>query len=140
VRKIGNPVIFQDTSNRLWLFYASTTVGGWSMTSINYKISSDGGETWSKSQKMRLTPVFNITSNVKNKPVHLSDGSFLLPIYQESIRKTAQLLWVKLTDNGISYRKRQMTHLHKAMQPSIIHQEKKKLIAFLLRARYTHTQ
>jgi len=69
VKKIGNPLLFSDNAGRLWLFYSSVAVGGWSGSSLNFKVSADNGNTWTKSSKMILSPFFNLTENVKNKGI-----------------------------------------------------------------------
>ena len=130
IKKLGNPVIFSDKEGRLWLFYASVTVGGWSGTSLNYKTSTDEGLTWTKSRKMMLGPFFNLAANVKNKGVNMDDGSFLLPVYHEFMKKYSQALLVRPGDVGTSYEIRKMTRTGRAIQPSIVHEGGKKLTAF----------
>lgn len=130
IKKLGNPVIFSDKSGRLWLFYASVTVGGWSGTSLNYKVSSDNGQTWAKSRKMILSPFLNLASNVKNKGIDLDDGSFLLPVYHEFIKKYSQVVRVRPGDAGAGFEIRKMTHEGTAIQPSLLYEEGKRLNAF----------
>jgi predicted neuraminidase len=120
VKKLGNPVLFRDSTHRLWLFYASVAAGGWSTCSLNYKTSTDGGSTWSRSEKLILSPLFNLTHNVKNKALLLDDGSFLLPIYSELIRKQSDVLRVRPGGDGIGYQVERMTHSGRAIQPALI--------------------
>ena len=35
IRKLGNPVVTRDAAGRIWLFYVSVSVGGWSGSAIN---------------------------------------------------------------------------------------------------------
>jgi predicted neuraminidase len=86
VRKLGNAVVMNDQRGGLWLFYA-TMLGGWSTATLNYKVSRDEGRTWSDSQKLILSPFFNLTNNVKNKGVRLSQDAFLLPVYHELLHR-----------------------------------------------------
>jgi len=130
IKKLGNAVISNDNSGRLWLFYASVTVGGWSGTTINYTVSHDQGETWAKSRKMVLSPFLNLTNNVKNKPLLLDDGSLLLPVYHEFLRKFSQLVHFRPDKNGAQYEIRKMTMEGRAIQPSIINEGKAGLTAF----------
>lgn len=109
IKKLGNAVISSDNNGRLWLFYTSVTVGGWSGTTINYKVSHDQGNTWTASRKMLLSPVMNLTNNVKNKPLLLDDGSFLLPVYHEFLRKFSQLVHFRPDRDGAEYEIRKMT-------------------------------
>ncbi len=120
VKKLGNPVLFRDATHRLWLFYASVAAGGWSTCSLNCKSSSDDGRTWSRSQKLVLSPLFNLTHNVKNKALLLDDGMFLLPVYHELIRKQSDVLRVRPGGDGIGYQVERMTHSGRAIQPALI--------------------
>jgi len=130
VKKIGNPVIFSDNKDRLYLFYSTVSIGGWSGTSINYKISLDRGTTWTASRKMVLSPFLNLTNNVKNKGIVLDDGSIVLPVYHEFIKKYSQMVRVRPDAYGIKYEINKATHEHKAIQPSILPEEEKVLVAF----------
>ncbi len=130
IKKIGNAIIFSDKEGRLWLFYVSIAVGGWSGSSLNYKVSLDEGESWSKSRKLILSPFFNLTNNVKNKGILFDDGSFLLPVYHEFIKKFSQLLWIRPEGTTMTYQIRKITHEKKAIQPSLLPMGEKSLVAF----------
>jgi predicted neuraminidase len=131
VKKLGNPVLVSDAMDRLWLFFSSVVEGGWSMASINYKVSHDWGKTWSRSEKIVLSPFFNLTNNVKNKAVLLDDGSFLLPVYQEFIRKMSYILHVIPKDGGIRYELVRIGTRGKAIQPALLHEGGRSLLALL---------
>ena len=130
VKKIGNPVIFSDRKDRLYLFYSTVSIGGWSGTSINYKISLDRGTTWTASRKMVLSPFLNLTNNVKNKGIVLDDGSIVLPVYHEFIKKYSQMVRVRPDTYEVNYEINKATHEHKAIQPSILPEDEKGLVAF----------
>lgn len=130
IKKVGNSLIFNDTEGRLWLFYVSITYGGWSGTSINYMISLDGGKTWSKSRKMLLSPFLNLTNNVKNRGIHFDDGSFIIPVYHELINKSSQLVWIRPVGDTARYEIKKMTHERRAIQPSLLHEKGKEIVAF----------
>lgn len=130
VKKVGNPLLYTDTTGRLWLFYSTVTVGGWSGCSLNYKISTDGGSTWSESKKMILSPFFNLTENVKNKGISFDDGSFIIPIYHEFINKYSQLALIRPGGGSIRYEVSKITTTGKAIQPSILQDEGQAMTAF----------
>jgi len=133
VRKLGNAVVLNDNRGRLWLFYA-TMLGGWSTASLNYKESQDGGRTWSDSHKLILSPFFNLTTNVKNNGVSLSRGAYLLPVYQEFLRKFSQVVLFRSDQLVPSYEIRKMTHAGQALQPVLIPQDETNLLAFFRNA------
>ena len=133
VGKLGNAVVINDNHGGLWLFYASMP-GGWSTASLNYKLSRDGGRTWSDSQKLILSPFFNLTTNVKNNGVHLSRGAYLLPVYQEFLRKFGQVILLRPGRAGLSYEIRRLSRAGRALQPVLIPLDERKLVAFFRNA------
>lgn len=134
VRKLGNALVFNDGRGRLWLFYAAMTYGGWSATSLHYKVSNDGGQTWSPSRKLFLSPFFNLTTNLKNQGVILTEGAFLLPLYQEFFQKFSQLLFAVPKPGGLSYELWRLTCEGSAIQPALVPWGPRHLIAFFRNA------
>jgi predicted neuraminidase len=94
VRKVGNAVVFSDGNQRVWLLYVTIAVGGWSGSSLNLKTSSDGGQTWSRSERLVLSPTFGVSELSKNQPAALAGGGWCVPIYHELLGKLPELLWL----------------------------------------------
>ena len=84
-KTVGNPSLFLDPENVLWLFYTSVQIGGWSGGKVDYKISKDFGKTWSHSERL-ISDFGNLT---RTKPLLLgtSPVRFMLPLYHEFISK-----------------------------------------------------
>jgi predicted neuraminidase len=133
VRKVGNAVVINDNRGGLWLFYSSM-LGGWSTTSLNYLRSQDGGKTWSTSQKLILSPFFNLTNNVKNTGLSLSRGAYLLPVYHEFLHKFSQVVLFRPGKANLHYEIRRMTYAGKAIQPALISWGGNNLAAFFRNA------
>jgi predicted neuraminidase len=133
VRKLGNAVVMNDRRGGLWLFYA-TMLGGWSTATLNDKVSRDEGRTWSVSRKLILSPFFNLTNNVKNKGLNLSQGAFLLPVYHELLHKFSQVMLVRPEGEIPRFEMRRMTQTGKAIQPALIPQNEESLAAFFRNA------
>jgi predicted neuraminidase len=132
VRKVGNSVVFTGPDGRLWLLYVSVTVGGWSGSSLNAKVSPDGGATWSDSERLTLSPLANVSNLVKNKPVRLVGGGFVVPISHENIGKFAELLWLDgVPGADLRYRKTRLTHGHSYFQPTLAAQDEHDAVALL---------
>jgi predicted neuraminidase len=74
VPKLGNSLVVAAKDGRLTRVYVSVAVGGWSGSSLNIKQSLDGGRTWSPSQRLGLSPFFNVSELVKNNAPPLTDG------------------------------------------------------------------
>ena len=100
VKKVGNAVIFPDRSGLLWMVYVSVSVGGWSGSALNVKTSRDEGRTWGGSRRLTLNPFLNLSSLVRNKPIHASDGRIGLPVYHELAMKFPQMLWLTPGPDG----------------------------------------
>ncbi len=128
IKKVGNPILFRGPDEQLWLIYVTITVGGWSGSSLNVKASKDGGNTWTKSQRLTLSPFFNISELVKGRPVALEGGKhfenqtlFAIPIYHECLGYFPEILWFFHlgNQNRIIYRKTRMTGGSSLIQPTV---------------------
>ena len=75
----GNAVIWQAPDGVVWLFYVTRYGPTWSSSRINAKISRDGARTFSDSFVLAFEPGMM----VRNRPIVLSDGDYLLPMYHE---------------------------------------------------------
>ena len=138
IRKVGNPILFSGPGGRLWLIYVSISVGGWSGSSLNVKISRDGGDTWDDSQRLTLSPFFNISELVKGRPlsVHMKadqvENGFAVPIYHECLGYFPEMLWIALPGENrkIAYWKRRMAGGNSFIQPSIAAVDSERATAF----------
>ena len=79
-RSLGNGVIWQAPGGAVWLFYVVRFGDTWSDFRIAVKISRDRGETWSDSSLLTLERGWM----VRGRPIVLSSGKYLLPIYHET--------------------------------------------------------
>lgn len=95
VKKVGNPMLFSAGDGRIYLLYVSVGIGGWSASSLNLKHTDDGGRTWAPSRRLGLSPFFNVSELVKNGPVPLGGGGWVVPIYHELLGKFPELLWLR---------------------------------------------
>jgi len=78
-RSEGNAVMFQAPSGEVWLFYVCRYGETWSTSRIKAKVSRDGARTWSDSMMIAMQEGMM----VRNRPIVLSNGDYLLPIYHE---------------------------------------------------------
>jgi predicted neuraminidase len=122
VKKVGNPLLFSDPGGRLWLVYVTIAVGGWSGSSLNITWSNDGGSNWSKSQRLTLSPFFNISELVRNRPLPLSSGGFAVPIYHECLGYFPEMLWLQSRSKSpdVHFKKSRMTGGNSFIQPSVV--------------------
>lgn len=120
VRKVGNAVIFSDDTGRMSLLFVTITVGGWSGSSLCIKHSDDGGKTWTPSQRLVLSPFFNISELVKNGPTQLEGGGWVVPIYHELFGKFPELLWLDASANPTTAVRSRAFGGRTAFQPSLV--------------------
>ena len=79
-RSVGNGVIWQAPDGLVWLFYVVRWGETWSTSRIQAKVSHDGARTWSDSFVMATDE----GDMVRGHPIVMSDGDYLLPIYNET--------------------------------------------------------
>ncbi len=79
-RSVGNAVIWQAPDDVVWLFYVVRYGATWSSSRIQAKISRDRAMTWSDPFPIAL----EAGMMVRNRPIVLADGGYLLPVYLET--------------------------------------------------------
>lgn len=79
-RSVGNPVVWQASDGKVWLFYVVRYGATWSTSLIQAKISSDGAKTWSDPMIVTMTQGMM----VRSQPLELANGDILLPAYHET--------------------------------------------------------
>jgi len=117
VRKLGNAVAIADETGRVWLFFVSASLGGWSTSAINLAISTDRGRSWGRVRRLVSSPFLNLSTLVKGRPFFYADGSIGLPVYHELAGKFGELL--RLDREGRVLDKARLTHGRAAIQPDI---------------------
>jgi predicted neuraminidase len=83
-RSLGNGVVWQAPDGVVWLFYVVRFGDTWSTSRVMAKISVDNAETWSDASLL----VLEEGMMVRNRPIVLADGDYLLPIYHETGQDT----------------------------------------------------
>ncbi len=86
-RSAGNGVIWQAPDGVVWLFYVVRYGATWSDSRIHVKISRDHARTWSDSSVLAL----ETGMMVRNRPIVLPNGDYLLPIYHETGNDTERV-------------------------------------------------
>lgn len=127
VHSLGNPVIV-FYHKKLWLFFTSTS-GGWATASINFTISSDEGVSWSKPKQLILSPLLNITNNLKGAPIFFKDGTLGLPIYSEFGSDSGKLLRLNTQGNVLSLKRLSWNHC--TIEPFVVPMTQKIAYVFM---------
>ena len=129
IKKLGNPVLLSDGSKTVWMFFVSTSIGGWSTSAINLVVSHDAGQSWGKAKRLITSPFLNLSTLVKGRPFFYQDGSIGLPAYHELAGKFAEL--IRVSQDGTVLDKVRITHGRYTIQPSIASLGSDRLIAMM---------
>ena len=79
-RSLGNAVVWKAPDQLVWLFYVVRHGETWSTSRIQFKVSRDGARSWSDASVLSL----GAGTMVRNRPIVLAGGDYLLPAYQET--------------------------------------------------------
>jgi predicted neuraminidase len=129
IRKLGNPAVMRDAAGRIWLFYVSVSVGGWSGSAINAMVSTDDGRTWDRPRRLVSSPFFNISTLVKGRPFLYADGSIGVPAYHEFAGKFGEVLRIDAQGNVIG--KTRLSHGRYSLQPVVVPRSASEAVAFM---------
>jgi predicted neuraminidase len=117
-RMTGNPVLFFGGDGRLYLIYVTVSIGGWAGSALNEMVSSDDGVHWSPARRLITTPMFNISTLVKESPAMLTDGSVALPVYNESMGIFGE--WLRLGPHGRLLHRYRIDDGSDSLQPALV--------------------
>lgn len=117
IKKLGNPVLLSDGGKKVWMFFVSTSIGGWSTSAINLVVSNDAGQTWGRAKRLITSSFLNLSTLVKGRPFFYQDGTIGLPAYHELAGKFAEL--IRVSQDGAVLDKVRITHGRYSIQPSI---------------------
>jgi predicted neuraminidase len=104
IRRLGNPVLWQDNAGRIHVFVVATGLGGWAASRVLHATLrwADGQHQVAAAQVLPLSPLWNISTLVRTNPVAMADGGALLPLYFElglkypmALRLDPQGRWVE---------------------------------------------
>ncbi len=79
-QSMGNPVVWQAPTGRVWLFFVVRFGATWSTSRIMAKVSDDRAETWSDA----FVVTYEEGTMVRGRPILTDSGHYLLPIYHET--------------------------------------------------------
>lgn len=109
----GNPVLFVAPDKKLWLYYVAIDGSAWNDCPIYEKFSTDNSRTWSAPTFIRQKKGWM----TRNKPIVLSDGRILLPLYDETLFQPHFMI---SADNGATWKNSGMMMQTQALQPTVI--------------------
>ena len=131
VQALGNALLLANPDGTLRLFFVTIAMGRWSGSQLNTSRSHDGGLTWSRAERLTLSPFFNFSELVRNRAVSLLSGGWCVPIYQEFLGKFPELLWLKENQGNLEYGKSRIAGGCSSFQPSLVPLDARRALVFL---------
>ena len=124
-RAEGNPVLFAAPDGEVWLIYVTVYGEGWDFAKLKLRRSHDDGRTWGEEEVLSET----LGWMPRNKPVMLSSGTILLPLYDE---RTWRSFFGLSTDNGVTWRFTEPLASNPGnIQPSVVERADTSLFALM---------
>ena len=120
VKALGNTLLLANTDGSLRLLFVTIAMGKWSGSQLNSCLSKDGGLTWTRAERLTLSPFFNFSELVRNRAIAQQGGGWCVPIYQEFLGKFPELLWLGERKGELIYRKTRIAGGCSTFQPSLI--------------------
>jgi len=132
----GNAVLMANPDGSLRLLFITIAMGKWSGSQMNSCLSRDVGATWSPVERLTLSPLFNFSELVRNRPIELqkqarSDNDWCVPLYQEFIGKFPELLWLKEDHGTLLSTKSRVVGGCATLQPSLVPLDAKRGVMLL---------
>lgn len=137
-RSLGNAVVWQAPDGPVWLFYVVRWGDTWSTSRIQGKVSRDGAKSWSDSFVVSDAE----GTMVRGRPVVLSSGEYLLPIYHETGFDT-EIVGPDTTSRFLRFDPKAKTKAWKPagiirspkgnLQPAVVELERDHLVAYCRR-------
>ena len=120
VKALGNALLLANPDGSLQLLFVTIAMGKWSGSQLNSCLSKDGGFTWSRAERLTLSPFFNFSELVRNRAISQQGGGWCVPIYQEFLGKFPELLWLGEREGKLTYQKTRIAGGCSTFQPSLI--------------------
>lgn len=124
-RSEQNPVLFRAPDGQVWLLHTSNTPHDRTNAHVLARRSGDGGLTWSEPEVLFAGPGFFL----RNPPVFLPDGTWLLPAYQVDAEGEYSVVALS-EDQGRSWQVHEVPGSRHRVQMSVAPRPDGSLLAF----------
>lgn len=128
LNKLGRPVLFSE-GGWLHLWFEGLPLGDWAGALIAHSVSTDGGKSWSKAERLSTSPLVAMGSGLGGPPLALADGGLGLPIDQHFLGQSGE--WLRLSATGRVLGKQRMAHEQPALQLSVAAIDQQQALAVL---------
>ena len=128
IKKLGNPIIFKDTNNKIHLFVVGVSFGGWSASKIYQLSFNENLDRLHYVDELHLGVISNLSHLVRTPALALENGGFMLPLYHELADKYPIVVF--FDSNGSFLFHRRINTLKSQLQPTIIPLNNNECLAF----------
>ncbi len=134
IRRLGNPVLWRDANDRLYLFVVGTGPGGWAASRIIH-LQQQGDPSqlddieFEPRQVLPLSWFWNISHLVRNSPLPLVDGGAVLPVYFEVGAKYPVI--ATLSANGDFTGMTRISSRRNLLQPTLVPIDEQHWLAYM---------
>lgn len=97
LERLGRPQLYAEGS-WLHLWYESLPLGGWAGAAIVHSLSTDGGRSWSKAERLSVSPLAALGNRLLGPPEALTDGGLRLPVATRFTDSTTD--WLRFSATG----------------------------------------
>lgn len=94
-RALGRPILWAE-GGWLHLWYEAYPLGRWAGASIIHSMSTDGGRSWNRTQRLASSAFGGLGSQLGGWPLELADGGLMLPLGQADEGAS----WLRLAATG----------------------------------------
>ncbi|MGI0439308.1 exo-alpha-sialidase [Helicobacter himalayensis] len=118
IKKLGNPIAFRDSLNRVHMFVVGVSLGGWATSKVYQFLFDEDLEELQYKGELHLGVFLNFSHLVRTPAIALENGGFMLPLYHELANKYPLVAFFD-ADSKLLFTKR-LNSLKSQLQPSII--------------------
>lgn len=118
IRKVGNPIVFKDSFNRVHLFVVGVSLGGWATSKIYQFRFDEVLDNIEYLGELHLGVFANFSHLVRTPALSLENGGFMLPFYYELADKYP-LVGFFDKDSKLLFTKK-LHNFKSQLQPSVI--------------------
>jgi predicted neuraminidase len=126
MNSLGRPQLLAEGS-WLHLWYESLPLGDWAGATIVHSLSTDGGKTWSKAERLQTSALGALGSGLGGPPLMLADGGLALPLEQRFPMPGSE--WLRLSATGRIVDKIRLTHPAPTRQAAIVALDEQRALA-----------
>jgi len=126
-KTVGNCAMISDDEGVLWLFYAAMPFGGWTSARVDYKTSTDGGETWLDAR----TLVGTWCNLPRSKPLQVGPHQISVPLYKNFGHKYSYTCTLTVSGWEIVSKTFEKISGAKNTQPALVRRGENELVAYL---------